>query len=62
MEKIVQSLLFSFGLVFSAQAQDSTQVKKEKAPIENQIEEVKIIPPNLIHFSRLFFYLSLFCS
>ena len=43
MEKIVQSLLFSFGLVFSAQAQDSTQVKKEKAPIENQIEEVKIV-------------------
>ena len=43
MKKIIQGLLFSLCFVFSAKAQDTTQVKKEVAPKESQIEEIQIV-------------------
>lgn len=43
MKKLVQSFLFFLSFAFYAEAQDTTKVKKEEAPQENQIEEVKIV-------------------
>ena len=43
MKKIAQSFLFTLCFTSFIQAQDTTKVKKEEAPVENQIEEVKIV-------------------
>ena len=43
MKKLVQGFLFILFFASFGQAQDTTKVKKEEAPKETQIEEVKIV-------------------